>query len=117
MARRDALDLEWGRHQWQALRHGARGAVVFRHSSTALRSVGGVKQPQAREAGDKGCTEARMSAEKEEVISSHTVPRTVWILGFVSLLMDLSSELIHSVLPMFLVGTLGASAVTLGLIE
>ena len=58
-----------------------------------------------------------MSAEKEEVISSHTVPRTVWILGFVSLLMDLSSELIHSVLPMFLIGTLGASAVTLGLIE
>jgi len=45
------------------------------------------------------------------------IPTTVWALGFVSLFMDLSSELVHSLLPVFLVTTLGASALTLGLIE
>ena len=45
------------------------------------------------------------------------VPRTVWALGFVSLFMDASSELIHSLLPVFLVGTLGASAAFVGLVE
>ena len=43
--------------------------------------------------------------------------RTVWVLGIVSLLMDVSSEMIHGLLPIFLVGTLGVSAFTLGLIE
>ena len=37
------------------------------------------------------------------------VPRGVWALGFVSMFMDISSEMIHSLLPLFLVGTLGAS--------
>jgi len=45
------------------------------------------------------------------------VPRGVWVLGFVSLLMDVSSEMIHSLLPMFLVTTLGASALVVGVIE
>lgn len=45
------------------------------------------------------------------------VPRTVWALGFVSLFMDLSSEMIHGLLPVFLVGTLGASAAVVGWIE
>ncbi|HMN74529.1 MAG TPA: MFS transporter [Burkholderiaceae bacterium] len=45
------------------------------------------------------------------------IPPAIWALGFVSLLMDISSEMIHSLLPVFLVGTLGASALALGLIE
>ena len=45
------------------------------------------------------------------------VPRGVWALGFVSMFMDISSEMIHSLLPVFLVGTLGASVVLVGLIE
>jgi len=45
------------------------------------------------------------------------VPRTVWALGFVSLFMDASSELVHSLLPLFLVVGLGASPAVLGLIE
>ncbi len=45
------------------------------------------------------------------------IPRGVWVLGLVSLFMDLSSEMIHGLLPVFLVFTLGASAATLGLIE
>lgn len=45
------------------------------------------------------------------------LPRGVWVLGFVSLLMDVSSEMIHSLLPLFLVGTLGVSVLAVGLIE
>ncbi|MDF9774290.1 MFS transporter [Pseudomonas baetica] len=45
------------------------------------------------------------------------IPRTIWALGFVSLFMDLSSELVHSLLPVFLVTTLGASALAVGVIE
>jgi MFS family permease len=46
-----------------------------------------------------------------------SIPAGVWTLGFVSLLMDVSSELIHSLLPLFLVTTLGASAFAVGMIE
>lgn len=45
------------------------------------------------------------------------MPAGVWALGFVSLLMDISSEMIHSLLPLFMVGTLGASALMVGIIE
>jgi MFS family permease len=45
------------------------------------------------------------------------IPRGVWMLGFVSMFMDISSEMIHGVLPLFAVGTLGASAALLGLLE
>lgn len=45
------------------------------------------------------------------------IPAGVWALGFVSLLMDVSSEMVHSLLPMFMVGTLGASALTVGIVE
>ena len=38
------------------------------------------------------------------------IPTGIWVLGFVSMLMDISSEMIHSLLPMFMVSTLGASA-------
>jgi MFS family permease len=45
------------------------------------------------------------------------IPKGVWTLGFVSLFMDWSSELIHSLLPIFLVTTLGANMVIVGLVE
>jgi len=45
------------------------------------------------------------------------IPRSVWALGFVSLLMDTSSELIHSLLPVFMLTTLGISVFAIGLIE
>lgn len=45
------------------------------------------------------------------------IPAGVWVLGFVSMLMDISSEMVHSLLPLFMVTTLGASALTVGLIE
>jgi MFS family permease len=45
------------------------------------------------------------------------LPRNVWILGFVSLLMDLSSEIIHSLLPAFITIVLGLPATALGAID
>jgi MFS family permease len=45
------------------------------------------------------------------------LPISIWALGGVSLLMDISSEMIHSLLPVFLVVTLGTSVATMGLIE
>jgi MFS family permease len=49
--------------------------------------------------------------------SWRTLPTGIWALGFGSLFMDSSSELIHSVLPIFMVTTLGASVITVGVIE
>lgn len=45
------------------------------------------------------------------------LPRSVWALGFVSLLMDISSEMIHALLPLYMVGVLGTSVLAVGLIE
>jgi MFS family permease len=45
------------------------------------------------------------------------VPRAVWVLGFVSLFMDLSSEIIHALLPLFLTTTLGVSVAVVGAID
>lgn len=45
------------------------------------------------------------------------IPRGIWVLGFVSMLMDISSEMIHALLPVYLVTVLGTSMVTVGFIE
>src|SRR5262245_22705634 len=45
------------------------------------------------------------------------IPAGVWALGFVSLLMDVSSEMIHALLPIYLVTVLETSALTVGIIE
>lgn len=45
------------------------------------------------------------------------IPAAIWVLGLVSLLMDVSSEMVHALLPIYLVTALGASAATVGVIE
>ena len=45
------------------------------------------------------------------------VPTGVWALGFVSMLMDISSEMIHALLPLYMVAVLGTSALSLSLIH
>ncbi len=49
--------------------------------------------------------------------SLREIPSGVWALGFVSMLMDVSSEMIHALLPIYLVTVLGTSMVTVGFIE
>ena len=46
-----------------------------------------------------------------------SVPSTIWALGIVSLLMDLSSELVHALLPVYMTVVLGASMLAVGLVE
>jgi MFS family permease len=46
-----------------------------------------------------------------------SIPRSVWLLGLVSMFMDLSSEMIHALLPLYLVSVLGVSTLTVGIIE
>ena len=52
---------------------------------------------------------------KKSILSQ--IPVGIWVLGFVSMLMDISSEMVHSLLPLFMVTMLGASAFTVGIIE
>jgi len=61
-----------------------------------------------------GSREARPTSAQ---LPADRIPRAVWTLGFVSLFMDVSSEMVHALLPVFLVTALGASTLTVGLIE
>ena len=56
-------------------------------------------------------------AEPKPTRSIRNIPSSVWVLGFVSMLMDISSEMIHALLPIYMVTVLGASMVTVGIIE
>ncbi len=58
-----------------------------------------------------------MSAQPTSFFRWREIPRGVWTLGLVSLFMDLSSEMIHALLPLYLVGVLGASTLAVGVIE
>jgi MFS family permease len=66
------------------------------------------------------CHKSRRSAlnvNPRPAIPRALIPRTVWAVGLVSLLMDVSSEIIHSLLPVFLTTILGASVTMVGLID
>ena len=58
-----------------------------------------------------------MTGDSQMEHSLRHIPSGIWVLGFVSLLMDISSEMIHSLLPLFMVTTLGASTLAVGLVE
>src|SRR5882724_6434317 len=58
-----------------------------------------------------------MTAVTKPAASLRDIPAGVWALGLVSMLMDVSSEMIHALLPVYLVTVLGASMVTVGVIE
>ena len=58
-----------------------------------------------------------MTAQPTTTSRLREIPRGVWALGFVSMFMDISSEMIHALFPIYLVSVLGASMVTVGFIE
>ncbi|NKJ08272.1 MFS transporter [Rhizobium sp. SG741] len=51
------------------------------------------------------------------LIRSSGLPTGIWVLGFVSMLMDISSEMIHALLPIYMVTVLGTSVLSVGIIE
>ena len=58
-----------------------------------------------------------MTAAANWITRLQSVPRGVWALGLVSMFMDISSEMIHSLLPIYMVTVLGTSVAAVGLIE
>lgn len=58
-----------------------------------------------------------MISEASSSSRVRNIPRSIWTLGFVSMFMDISSEMIHALLPIYLVTALGASMITVGFIE
>jgi MFS family permease len=58
-----------------------------------------------------------MKATSQVERSLRQIPSGIWVLGLVSLLMDVSSEMIHSLLPLFMVTILGTSTMAVGLVE
>jgi MFS family permease len=59
------------------------------------------------------------SADRDDPLTPvwRRLPAGIWVIGFVSLLMDVSSEMIHALLPVYLVVGLGATALAVGVIE
>lgn len=57
------------------------------------------------------------TAAKLDFATLRSIPSGIWALGLVSLLMDISSEMIHALLPVYLVTVMGASTLTVGIIE
>lgn len=58
-----------------------------------------------------------MTSDGQRKFGLKDIPPGIWVLGFVSMLMDVSTEMIHALLPVYLVTVLGASALTVGVIE
>src|SRR5438876_2236873 len=61
--------------------------------------------------------DVRQGASNKSSASWREIPSGVWALGIVSLLMDVSSEMIHALLPLYLVVGFGASGLAVGIIE
>src|SRR5690606_33170477 len=66
---------------------------------------------------ERGRTGVSRTAPARRAGGLRSMPGGIWALGLVSLLMDVSSEMIHALLPVFLVGTLGASYTFVGVME
>lgn len=61
---------------------------------------------------------ARESGHAMAATGSHrSLPKSIWLLGMVSMFMDISSELVHCLLPIFMAGVLGASMLAIGIVE
>ncbi|WP_240126224.1 MFS transporter [Thermomonas alba] len=58
-----------------------------------------------------------MSASSRKANAGARIPAAIWLLGLVSLFTDIGSEMVHSLLPVLLAGSMGVSALTIGLIE
>ncbi len=58
-----------------------------------------------------------MTDSTRKAYALRDIPAGVWALGFVSMLMDISSEMIHALLPVYLITVLGTSMATVGVIE
>ena len=82
------------------------------------------KSNQDDDANSRYCTSTMVRLVPQSMTFTRTstsrlreIPRSIWALGFVSMFMDISSEMIHALLPIYLVTVLGTSTLTVGFIE
>src|SRR5512143_1990153 len=54
---------------------------------------------------------------KKQRVTIKQLPRNVWVVGLTSLFMDISSEMVLNILPLFLANVLGVKTNIIGLIE
>ena len=59
----------------------------------------------------------KMPENKTMIARLKDIPAGIWVLGFVSMLMDISSEMIHALLPVYMITVLGTSTLDVGIIE
>src|SRR5713226_2855094 len=97
---------------------------AFCPSVRPIRNARYVKSPKSRSA-QRNCRALHDVRQRGDrwvscslaYLNMNKVPRTVWVLGFVSLCMDFSSELVHGLLPVFMTAVLGASMLAVGVVE
>jgi MFS family permease len=95
-------------HAHKCKKYATRYSIVHRYRQAILRRDGRRRHKLLLSGLDPGQTPLK---------NSPAIPRSIWMLGFVSLFMDVSSELIHGLLPVFMVTSLGASALAVGVVE
>jgi MFS family permease len=91
-----------------------------RYKEIAARSAAGGRAP----AEAAGTRDAQTTGNQTMTVDAsgpqrgwRALPAGIWALGFVSLFMDISSEMIHALLPVYMVTVLGTSVLTVGFIE
>ena len=60
---------------------------------------------------------SKPASARFDLATLRAIPVGIWALGFVSMLMDIASEMIHALLPVYMVTVLGTSTLAVGLIE
>src|SRR5581483_11446528 len=93
------------------------GCGAARSCSTPTPDRSSTPTTRIAEADGKDVAQDMKGDIPEAHSSWRAIPRGVWALGFVSMFMDISSEMIHALLPVYLVAVLGTSALTVGVIE
>jgi len=58
-----------------------------------------------------------MNIKNKNLSKLNKIPKSIWTLGIISLFMDISSEVIRSLLPIYMVSILGASIIAIGIVE
>ncbi len=104
----------WSEHGFRELRvriNGTRGCAE------RLRPCPRVTVESDRTCASEAMDESREGQHEGAPPQSADLPRSIWALGFVSMFMDISSEMIHGLLPVFLATVLNASTTTIGAIE